>query len=96
MISQRTWSTFHGNVDELALVSLGFPLTIPVRVGNDARVCITTGIKTGDLQFAPRDFLRKKNSGANVSAILFAEFLCCLQLLTTSSTHRSVIQLHEK
>lgn len=89
MISRQTWSTSRGNVDELALVSLGFPLTIPVRVGNDARVCITTGIKTGDLQFAPRDFLRKKNSEqrANVSAILFAEFLCCLQLLTTSSTH---------
>lgn len=63
MMLQRTWSTSHGNVDELALVSLGFPLTIPVRVGNDARVCITTDIKAGDLQFAPRDFLRKKNSG---------------------------------
>lgn len=87
MIFQRTWSTSRGNVDELALLSLGFPLTIPVRVGNDARVCITTGIKAEDLQFAPRDFLRKKHSGqrGNESAILFTGFLCSLQLLTTFS-----------
>jgi len=75
----RERPTFRGNVAELARVSLGaFPLTIPVRVGNDARVCITTDIKARFFNLLLGQFFSSLKEGKTrrkrVRTILFTEF----------------------